>query len=171
MISTGRNQTGAFFQSGFLGMVNIMKKSILATLLGAFALATLPLASAQTMPAAQDDTVTIPAPSAIAAPGPGRYMDPVEFGHYKGGYSLSNGQTLMLTRRGTRMYAEIEDQGAHQIVVTAPDTFVALDRQLQVRFEFDSLGDVGGEVLMMVPSRGVAGESAAPAQLVRMAIR
>ncbi|CAN7477993.1 hypothetical protein LJR289_003187 [Pseudoduganella sp. LjRoot289] len=147
-----------------------MKKILLVALLGACAGATLPLAGAQTTQ--QGDTVTIPAPAPlqIAAPGPGRYMDPAEFGRYKGGYSLSNGQTLTLSRSGTRMFAEVDAEGAHQIIVTGKDTFVALDRKLQVRLEFDGDGDVGGELLMVVPGKSIAGQPA-PDRLMRVALR
>jgi hypothetical protein len=119
----------------------------------------------------QGDTVTIPAPAGIAAPTAWRYMDAREFGDYKGGYVLSNGQTLTLSRAGTRMYAEIDRQGAHQIVSTAQHTFVALDRKLQLRLEYDNHGEVGGELLMVVPGRSVAGTEQAPEQLVRVALR
>lgn len=147
-----------------------MKNLLLVALLGVCASAAAPLAAAQATQ--QGDTVTIPAPAPlhIAAPGAGRYMDPEEFRLYKGGYSLSNGQTLTLSRSGTKMYAEVDQLGAHQIVVTGKDTFVALDRKLQVRLEFADDGDVGGELLMVVPGKSIAGQ-AAPEQLLRVALR
>lgn len=147
-----------------------MKKLLIVAVLGVCASAVAPLAAAQATQ--QGDTVTIPAPAPlqIAAPGPSRYMDPVEFARYKGGYSLSNGQTLTLSRAGTRMFAEVDNLGAHQIVVTGKDTFVALDRKLQVRLEYDDTGDVGGELLMVVPGKGIAGQ-AGPEQLMRVALR
>lgn len=147
-----------------------MKKLLITALLGACIIGALPSAIAQQ--STQGDTVRIPAPAPlqIAAPGPARYLDPAEFSVYKGAYSLSNGQTLTLTRAGSRMYAEIDGQGTHQIVNTAQDTFVALDRKLQVRFEFDSSGDVGGELLMVVPGKNTAGLQE-PEQLVRVAWR
>lgn len=149
-----------------------MKKILLTALLGVCTIGVPPLTAAQQ--ATQGDTVTIPAPapSQIAAPGPARYMDTVEFSNYKGAYSLSNGQTLTLTqsRFGTKMYAEVDNLGAHRIVSTGKDTFVALDRQLQMRFEFKDDGDVGGELLMVVPGKTIAG-AVQPDQLLRVALR
>lgn len=126
--------------------------------------------------AQQSDTVTIPAPqqplSVIEAPTQRVHMTDMEFGSYKGGYDLSNGQVLTLTRRGSHMYAEVGDQGAHQIVAVAHNTFVALDQKLKVRIDLDTgVGSgIGGELLMVVPGRSVAG---LPAQdtLLRMAFR
>ena len=151
-----------------------MKRLLIAALLGACTIAALPLAGAQNAQSEQGDTVRIPAPAAavIAAPGPSRYLDPADFRRYKGGYSLSNGQTLTLSRSGTKMYAEVGELGAHQIVITGKDTFVALDRKLQVRFDFSDDGDVGGELLMMVPAKDIAGgDLPGMEQLRRVAFR
>lgn len=172
MISTGRHKAGPVFQFRYyLGVVLIMKKILLTALLGVCTIGASPLTAAQQQ---QGDRVTIPAPAPaqIAAPGPARYMDAAEFATYKGEYSLSNGQTLTLTRSrfGTRMYAEVDKLGAHQIVNTGKDTFVALDRKLQVRFEFDHAGDVGGELMMVVPGKNIAGV-VEPEQLLRVAWR
>jgi hypothetical protein len=173
MILTGRHKAGPFFNlATSLGVVHIMKKILLTALLGVCTICVSPLAAAQQEK--QGDTVTIPAPAPaqIASPSPARYMDAAEFGNYKGGYNLSNGQVLTLTqsRYGTKMYAEVDNLGAHQIVSTGKDTFVALDRKLQVRFDFDRVGDVGGELLMVVPGKNIAGV-VEPDQLVRVAWR
>ncbi|WP_157200919.1 hypothetical protein [Massilia sp. Root351] len=146
-----------------------MKKLILAALLGAVSMGAgwLP-ASAQT--AQQEETVTIPAPQLrIDAPTRRHYMDEADFGAFKGGYELSNGQVLVLKRVGTRMYAEVGEMGLHQIVAVSPNTFVALDQKLKVRIDIDRRGDVGGELLMVVPGSSVAG--GAPEQLLRVAFR
>jgi hypothetical protein len=148
-------------------MVLIMKKLLLAALMGAACMGAL---------AQQSDTVTIPAPaqsiSAIEAPTQRVYMSDMEFGSYKGGYDLSNGQVLTLTKKGSRMYAEVGDLGEHQVVAVARNTFVALDQKLRVRIDLDTgIGDgVGGELVMVVPGRSVAG---LPAQdtLMRVAFR
>lgn len=149
-----------------------MKKILLTALLGVCASGLSPLTTAQQTK--QGDTVTIPAPvpMQIAAPGPALYMDSAEFSNYQGEYSLSNGQTLTLTRSrfGTRMYAEVDSLGRHEIVNTGKDTFVALDRKLQMRFEFDNDGDVGGELMMVVPGKNIAGV-VGPEQLLRVAWR
>jgi hypothetical protein len=146
-------------------MVHIMKKLLLAALMGAACAGAV---------AQQSETVTIPAPtqtiSAIEAPTQRVYMGEMEFGAFKGGYDLSNGQVLTLTRKGSRMYAEVGDLGAHQIVAVSQNTFVALDQKLKVRIELDAPGNVGGELLMVVPGRSVAG---LPAQdtLMRVAFQ
>jgi hypothetical protein len=152
-------------------MVHIMKKSILAALMGAVSLsaAWLP-ASAQTVQ--QEDRVTIPAPELrIEAPTRRHFMDEAEFGAFKGGYQLSNGQVLVLKRMGTRMYAEVGDMGQHQIVAISRNTFVALNQKLQVRIDIDQRGDVGGELLMVVPGSSVAGTDPGQDRLVHVAFR
>lgn len=124
-------------------------------------------ASAQTEQ--QEDRVTIPAPQLrIEAPTRRYYMDEADFGAFKGGYELSNGQVLVLKRVGTRMYAEVGEMGQHQIVAVSHNTFVALDQKLQVRIDIDQRGDVGGELLMVVPA-SLAGQG--QEQLLRVAFR
>ena len=119
--------------------------------------------------AEQEDTVTIPAPLLrIEAPTNRRYMDPVEFRTFKGDYQLSNGQVLALKRVGARMYAEVGQLGEHQIVAVSHNTFIALDQKLKVRIDIDDSGDVGGELLMVVPA-SVAGQG--QEQLLRVAFR
>ena len=44
------------------------------------------------------------------------------------------------------MYAEIDQQGLHRIVVSGRNDFVALDRQLRLRIEQLPDGRMGGEV-------------------------
>jgi hypothetical protein len=146
-----------------------MKKSIVAALLGALSVgaAWLP-ASAQTEQ--QGDTVTIPAPTLRIDAPVKRYMSEMEFSAFKGGYDLSNGEVLTLKRVGNRMYAEVGDWGQHQIVAVSKDTFVALDQKLKVRIDINNFGDVGGELLMVVPGNSVAGQPAQE-QLLRVAFR
>jgi hypothetical protein len=147
-----------------------MKTSILAALLGAASMgaAWLP-AVAQTEQ--QGDTVTIPAPELrIDAPTRRHFMDEADFRAFKGGYELSNGQVLVLKRLGTRMYAEVGEMGMHQIVAVSANTFVALDQKLKVRIDINSRGDVGGELLMVVPGSSIAGQPAQD-QLLRTAFR
>jgi hypothetical protein len=148
-------------------MVHIMKKLLLAALMGAACVGAL---------AQQSDTVTIPAPaqtiSAIEAPTQRVYLTDMEFGSYKGGYDLSNGQVLTLTKKGSRIYAQVGDMDEHQVVAVAHNTFVALDQKLRVRIDLDTgFGSgIGGELLMVVPGRSTAG---LPAQdtLMRVAFR
>lgn len=124
-------------------------------------------ASAQT--AQQEETVTIPAPQLrIEAPTRRYFMDEAEFSAFKGGYDLSNGQVLVLKRVGTHMYAQLGEMGLHRIVAVSRNTFVALDQKLQVRIDIDQSGDVGGELLMVVPDT-MAGQG--QEQLLRVAFR
>ncbi|MFZ6644461.1 hypothetical protein ACO0LO_01990 [Undibacterium sp. TJN25] len=84
-------------------------------------------------------------------------MLPREFAEFKGLYGLSNGKTLFLfSRQGTRMYANVKDQPAHEIIATGPNTFVALDRQLKMTINRHANGDVSGELLMRASSQPVA---------------
>ncbi|HEV2716372.1 MAG TPA: hypothetical protein VGU64_14005, partial [Terriglobales bacterium] len=79
-----------------------MKKLILASLLSVASLAAY---SQTTAPA---ETVTVPGPALkIDAPTHIRYMDKDDFYAYKGAYELANGQYLVLTSRGSKMYAEV----------------------------------------------------------------
>jgi hypothetical protein len=104
---------------------------------------------------------------------PDRYqrMWPEEYDDYRGAYTLANGQTLSIAARGTAMYARVDDDRWHKIVVAAPHTFVALDRQLKL--ELNLLGDerVSGWVTMVVPARQLADGAPAPERVVRLAMR
>ena len=124
-----------------------MNKLILFSLLGALTLTT-------TAQSAQDEsTVTITQPKyTITLPEQSYRMTADEFNEYKGAYDLSNGMTLSVFKRGQTMYARIDDQDSHIIVATAADTFVARDKQLKMRIENHSNGEVSGEVYMVVPS-------------------
>ncbi|MFA9216996.1 MAG: hypothetical protein ACEQSK_07800, partial [Sphingomonadaceae bacterium] len=84
---------------------------------------------------------------------------------------LSNGSSLTLSRKGNRMYAEIDDRGQHEIVGANANTFVALDRQLQVRIDLQRDGGVSGELLMVVPGPQVAGAAPAAPQYLLVALR
>lgn len=104
---------------------------------------------------------------------PERYqrMWPEDYDDYKGAYTLANGQTLSIAARGMGMYARVDDGRWHKIVVAAPNTFVALDRQLKL--ELNLLGDerVAGWVTMVVPSTALAGGAPATERVVRLAMR
>ena len=118
-----------------------------------------------------NESVTVPAPRlTIDLPDHRYHMDDWQMRQLRGSYTLDNGQTLHLRGGGTAVYGEIDDQGPHRMVSTKPNTFVALDRQLQVRIDFDQNDEAGGEVLMVVPQRNLAtGEITG--QVVRLATR
>lgn len=129
-----------------------MKRLVLISILSALPLAV----AAQT--AIDANTVTI---SKGDAQNQSYKMLPGEFAEFKGLYSLSDGRTLFLfSRQGAKMYANVQDQPAHEIIATGPNTFVALDRQLKMTIDRHVNGDVSGELLMLNAPRPVArGES------------
>jgi hypothetical protein len=147
-------------------MVKIMKKLILASLLSVASLA------AYSQTANPAETVTVPGHALrIDAPTQTRYMDRDDFYPYKGAYELANGQTLVLTARGNKMYAEVNEQGQHQIVATSANAFTALDRQLQMTIELLPNDNVHGELLMVVPERTMSDGTVIPAQTMSLAVR
>lgn len=100
----------------------------------------------------------------IELPVRARYMSPADFRRFAGVYELSNGDTLNLRRSGAVMYARIGNQPEHRIIASSATSFVALNRQLKVRIDHHDDGSVGGELVMMVPSRQLAdGTQSAPA--------
>jgi len=118
-----------------------------------------------------DEIVTVPAPRlTIDLPQHRYYMDDSQMRQFRGSYDLANGQTLYVRGGGTALYGEIDNQGPHRMVATKHNTFVALDRKLQVRIDFSDDGETGGEVLMALPQRNLAtGEITE--QVVRLATR
>lgn len=124
-----------------------MRKQMLMAALAALSL------SAIAQEASDVDTVTISPELRITAPSKIYRMSPEEFYQFKGGYDLSNGMTLSLFSRGRWMYARLNDGERHEIVATSHNAFVAKDQQLQMRIDLHDNGDVGGELLMVVPSK------------------
>jgi len=105
----------------------------------------------------EGESVTIPAPRLqIVVPEHTYRMDRRDFEEYSGGYELSNGQTLTLRHNGFAMYASLDGQEPHRIVATGRNSFVALDRKLQVKLDLQPDGKVGGEVLIALPSQTLA---------------
>ena len=146
-----------------------MKKSIVFFL----ALSALPLAAqtqAQTEKELETVTITESAEK-ITIPNRLYKMWPEEFYKFKGGYDLSNGQVLALFDRGRRMYAQIGDQPRHEIVATAQNAFVALDRQLKMRIDLHDNGEASGELYMVVPAQSQSKLSLPGEQLYRVALR
>ncbi|MYN11348.1 hypothetical protein [Pseudoduganella aquatica] len=142
-----------------------MKKLLLAPLLFMVCIA----AMGQT---AQDpqmvDSVRVPATGlSIVVPEHRLGMYAVDFGAYKGAYDLSNGGLLQLTSQGRRMYAQLDNGERTEIVGTGMQSFVALDRSLQMSFERKPDGDMGGELLIARTPR-VAGE---PVQYLLVSLR
>ena len=141
-----------------------MKKLILASLLSVASLA----AFSQT----PGETVTVPGHALrIDAPTHVRYMDQDEFYPYKATYTLADGNELTLTAYGSRMYAEVNDQGKHQIVATSANSFTALDRQLQMTINLQPDDHVTGELLMVVPESTISDGTVIPANTLSLALR
>jgi hypothetical protein len=141
-----------------------MKTLLLLPLLSIVSVAAL----AQTQSPQVVNQVQIPAiaPS-IEVPAHPLRMAAVDFGMYKGGYDLANGQTLTLYSSGRRMYAQLGDGERSEIVGAGTSSFVALDRSLKMNFERLPTGDIGGE-LLIAKTPQVAGE---PVQYLLVAMR
>ncbi|MFC5473923.1 hypothetical protein [Paraherbaspirillum soli] len=128
-----------------------MKHIVLILILSALSLT----AAAQT--ASDNQTVEVTGPTLrIDLPSQYHRMQPEEFYDYMRSYDLSNGMTLNLFYRGRQMYAEVEDQGRHEIVSTASNVFVALDKQLKMTINLRGDNDASGELLMVVPAQHLA---------------
>ena len=69
------------------------------------------------------------------------------------------------------MYAEVSGQDRHEIVVVAPNKFVALARQLKMTINLPENADANGELIMVVLTHPLADGGVASQQLVRVAFR
>ena len=118
-----------------------------------------------------DESVTIPAPRLkIELPARPYHMSIADLGEFKGAYELADGQILRLRGFGQALYGEVGDQGEHRMVAANRNTFVALDRKLQVRIDRGQDGEGGGEVLMAVPMQ-IAETGEITEHVVRLAAR
>ena len=68
---------------------------------------------------------------------------------YSGVYHLTNGERMLIRRAGRRLFAEIGDLPAKEMVATSSNEFVALDRQ--ARLAFEPGGYISGEMLVTTP--------------------
>jgi hypothetical protein len=121
-----------------------MKRLLLFALLGGLPLAV----PAQTVP---DNEVRIHG-YRIVLPAKPHTMLLGDFDIYKGGYELSNGDVLVLYRRGHHLYGRLGEGEAKELVAAASNVFVALDRKLKVTLDRDNHGGFSGEVLMEAPA-------------------
>lgn len=136
-----------------------MKKLCLIALLAVAG----PVSYAQT---SSEQTVTIPAYQ-IAMPETTISKSMSNFDTYRGGYDLSNGQTLVLTDRGSHMYAKLDNGEQHELAATGTGRYVAKDLSLKVSLVKDIDGDFSGE-LLIARSPAMAGQ---PVEYVRVAVR
>lgn len=142
-----------------------MKRSLLFILAGTLALS----ATAQSTLDTGNDPVTIVGQKAALAP---YRMAPDEFKQFKGYYTLSNGLELGLTSWGRRMYAQVGDQPAHEIVATSKDRFVARDGKLDMHIVLADEGrDASGELRYVDERAGASPTLAGADKWVRVAFR
>jgi len=121
----------------------------------------------------QSDTVSVPVRAndlRIELPDSYKKMWPEQFDDYKRAYTLSNGQTLYIRSLGSNMYAFVDNDPWHKIVAVAPNTFVALDRQLKMQIDLRE-EDASGWLTMVVPSRQLSGGGFVPEKVVSFAMR
>lgn len=74
------------------------------------------------------------------------YMSPSDFARYKGSYELSNGKTLYLTRKATRMYAQVDEQTAHEITGSSSGKFQALNGNMSMHLVLATDDTISGEL-------------------------
>lgn len=94
-----------------------------------------------------------------------------DYDDYRRAYTLANGQSLSIAPRGMHMYARVDDGPWHKIVVAAPNTFVALDRQLKMEINLHDNDEVSGWVTMAAPAEQLANGAPSPQRAVRLAMR
>ncbi len=113
-----------------------------------------------------DQQVVVPASKAVQR----SYMPADDFARYKGAYDLSNGKTLYLIRKATRMYAMVDQQTMHEITPTARDTFHALDGTMSMNLVRADDDSVSGHLSYIDEAPAVAGLRPQPTQ-IRVALR
>lgn len=102
----------------------------------------LPLAAQAAPPQAADDIVLQSTP---------HKMFPQDWDAYAGKYVLSNGETMILRRRGLRMYAQLANRPPVQLVAAAENVFVAADGRLRMKLADEGLGHISGQVEIVAP--------------------
>lgn len=113
------------------------------------------LAMSATAQSSGDQKVVVPASKEVQR----HYMAPQEFSKYKGSYDLSNGKTLHLTRKQTRLYAQVDEQTAHEITRAGDGKFQALDGSMSMHLVFAPDDSVSGELSYIDETqRRVAGQ-------------
>jgi hypothetical protein len=93
------------------------------------------------------------ASNTIVVPATPYKMFPQDWDAYAGRYELSNGQQMVLHRRGLQMYAEITGRPRVQLVAAAENVFVAVDGQLEMTLLNEGDGRISGSVMLMRPGQ------------------
>jgi hypothetical protein len=127
-------------------MEAIMKRLVAVGSLFAFALTAFAQSSGE-------PKVMVPASKEIQR----TYMSPDDFGKYKGAYSLSNGKTLYLVRKATRLFARVDEQSEHEITRSGSGKFQALNGKMWMELVFAPDDSVGGSLSYIDESATVAG--------------
>jgi hypothetical protein len=126
-----------------------MKRVLLSTFMGVLSLAAT-AQTAQTEQADQGTSVQVHRYQIELPANPYRAWA-ADFAIYKGGYELSNGETMVLRSQGQHMYAVVGDRPQVELVAAASNVFVAVDKQLKMTLEESVSGPIRGELLMVVP--------------------
>ena len=100
-----------------------------------------------------DQKVLIPASKEVSR----SYMSPDEFSKYEGAYDLSNGKTLYLVRKASRMFARVDEQSEHEITRAGNGKFQALDGKMWMELVWAHDDSVGGSLNYVDDSPSVAG--------------
>lgn len=85
------------------------------------------------------------------------YISPDEFSKYKGAYDLSNGKTLYLIRKATRIFARVDDQTEHEITRAGNGEFQALDGKMWMELVWANDDTVSGSLTYVDESPSMAG--------------
>jgi hypothetical protein len=139
-----------------------------------FAAVAVMLAVVPAIQAQEQDTVSVPVRAnepRIDLPERYSKMWPADYDAYKGRYLLSNGKTLSVISRGSNMYAHVDDGQWHKIAAVAPNTFVALDRQLKMEINLAEGAEATGWVTMVVPAWQLSSGETVPEKIVSFAMR
>lgn len=126
-----------------------MKRLILFTLLAGVAL----VAPAQTTTAGSDAVRIHGSQQGFVLPAKPFRMFPGDFDGVKGKYDLSNGGVLVLTQKGKRLFAEVNDGAPKELVAAAHNVFVSKDRDMHITLDLRSFGGVSGEMWMVKQDR------------------
>jgi hypothetical protein len=133
-----------------------MKRLVLLSLLAGLSLG----AAAQSSP---DNlgSVKIPLPPAsITLPEHASRIYLGGFDTLLGVYDMSNGQTMRLSMRGIRKYAEVGNLPKTEVVATNEYEFVGVNRTFKISLTEPLFGYVKGSVLIATPSPSLSGEPA-----------
>jgi hypothetical protein len=106
---------------------------------------------------AQTNVEQVVVPAAKAALSTNYRMEPDEFLRYEGAYYLSNGKTMVLSRSHGKLYAQLTQQAAHEIIATGYGSFAGIDGQITMDIDINRLGAVHGEVTYVDPAAPLAG--------------